>query len=60
MTADTKSCAIWRTTTENLADMNLTERPWSRDEFDGLYRLVRTQALAELVFGDAERARLAS
>jgi putative toxin-antitoxin system antitoxin component (TIGR02293 family) len=29
----------------------------SRDEFDGLYRLVRTQALAELVFGDAERAR---
>ena len=32
----------------------------SRDEFDGLYRLVRTQALAELVFGDAERARLAA
>ena len=29
----------------------------SRDEFDGLYRLVRTQTLAELVFGDAERAR---
>ena len=29
----------------------------ARDEFDGLYRLVRTQALAELVFGDAERAR---
>lgn len=29
----------------------------SRDEFDGLYRLVRVQALAELVFGDAERAR---
>ena len=28
----------------------------SRDEFDGLYRLVRTQTLAELVFGDAERA----
>lgn len=29
----------------------------SRDEFDGLYRLVRTQTLAERVFGDAERAR---
>ncbi|MBE7420097.1 MAG: DUF2384 domain-containing protein [Ideonella sp.] len=29
----------------------------ARDEFDGLYRLVRTQALAELVFGDTERAR---
>lgn len=26
-------------------------------EFDGLYRLVRLQVLAELVFGDAERAR---
>ena len=32
----------------------------SRDEFDGLYRLVRTQTLAELVFGDAERARSAA
>lgn len=29
----------------------------SRDEFDGLYRLVRVQALAELVFGDAARAQ---
>ena len=29
----------------------------SRDEFDGLYRRVRVQALAELVFGDAARAR---
>jgi putative toxin-antitoxin system antitoxin component (TIGR02293 family) len=27
------------------------------DEFDGLYRLVRTQALAELVFGDTKSAR---
>lgn len=26
-------------------------------EFDGLYRLVRLQLLAELVFGDPERAR---
>ena len=26
-------------------------------EFDGLFRLVRLQLLAELVFGDAERAR---
>lgn len=34
-----------------------TGAPLSRDEFDGLYRLVRVQALAELVFGDAERAR---
>lgn len=33
------------------------EAALSRDEFDGLYRLVRVQALAELVFGDAERAR---
>jgi putative toxin-antitoxin system antitoxin component (TIGR02293 family) len=33
------------------------EATLSRDEFDGLYRLVRVQALAELVFGDAERAR---
>jgi putative toxin-antitoxin system antitoxin component (TIGR02293 family) len=29
----------------------------SRDEFDGLYRLVRVQTLAELVFGDAARAQ---
>ena len=29
----------------------------SRDEFDGLYRLVRVQTLAELVFGDAARAK---
>jgi uncharacterized protein (DUF2384 family) len=29
----------------------------SRDEFDGLYRLVRVQTLAELVFGDAVRAQ---
>lgn len=29
----------------------------SRHEFDGLYRLVRIQALAELVFGDTDRAR---
>jgi putative toxin-antitoxin system antitoxin component (TIGR02293 family) len=34
-----------------------TGTPLGRDEFDGLYRLVRIQALAELVFGDAERAR---
>jgi putative toxin-antitoxin system antitoxin component (TIGR02293 family) len=32
-------------------------QPLSATEFDGLYRLVRLQALAELVFGDAERAR---
>lgn len=41
-------------------------RTWTRrksgealtgDEFDGLYRLVRVQALAELVFGDAARAQ---
>lgn len=32
-------------------------QPLSRTEFDGLYRLVRLQALAELVFGDTDRAR---
>ncbi|MFM2065651.1 MAG: hypothetical protein RLZZ584_560 [Pseudomonadota bacterium] len=31
-------------------------QPLSPTEFDGLYRLVRLQALAELVFGDAAQA----
>jgi putative toxin-antitoxin system antitoxin component (TIGR02293 family) len=31
-------------------------QPLSAAEFDGLYRLVRLQALAELVFGDAAKA----
>ncbi len=50
--ADIQSIVPRRTWTRRKAGAGL-----SRDEFDGLYRLVRIQALAEVVFGDTERAR---
>lgn len=50
--ADIQSIVPRRTWTRRKAGAGL-----SRDEFDGLYRLVRIQALAEVVFGDAKRAR---
>lgn len=49
--ADVHSIVPRRTWLRRKAESRL-----SRDEFDGLYRLVRIQALAELVFGNAERA----
>jgi putative toxin-antitoxin system antitoxin component (TIGR02293 family) len=50
--ADIQSIVPRRTWTRRKAGAAL-----SRDEFDGLYRLVRIQALAEVVFGDTERAK---